>query len=455
MRALGLGTVLGVAAAAMGCGWIIGLDEFKDQPPPGEQVDAGAGVECTSPADCPTGEHGSPSCGAGACSFACEDGFADCDEMLGCETSTSEDKSNCGGCGVTCSAYCVGSTCNDPVDVAAMSRHTCAILKDGTVWCWGYNIGGYLGDGTTIDKSFPTRVLLPGPARQVAGTGGFGDTHTCALLVDKTVACWGNNQYGELGDGSTDSTVTPVLALLTSVRQIATNRGSTCAVTTDDTLFCWGEIIPGWSPSPVQVAPSVSSVAMGGNHACLITTTGVLRCWGSNTSGELGIGPQGNQAAPVTVNGIANVVEVACGGAHTCARNGVGIYCWGSSSNGQLGLGDMTSHDVPQPLDLPSVEFIALGGLHSSVIVNGELYMWGVNGSGELGDGTAVDELSPKSIGLTSVKMTSLGSPRVVGAHSCALTDAGVLLCWGLNDVGQLGDGTTVSKSIPTPVVWP
>ena len=452
LRALGLGTVLGVAAAAMGCGWIIGLDEFTDQPPPGEDIDAGEEVGCSSSADCPTGEHGSASCEAGACSFACEDGFADCDETPGCETSTSADKSNCGGCGVTCSAYCEGSTCNDPVFIAAMRRHTCAVLKDGSVWCWGWNVGGALGDGTTIDRLTPTRVLLPGPAVQVAGAAGYGGNHTCALLADQTVACWGSNQFGELGDGSKDASSVPVPVSLPGVRQIATQQQATCALTLDDTLFCWGNIVPvaGGAPSPVEIVSSVASISMGGGHACLITTGGALQCWGSNSFGQLGIGPQGDQTAPVTVSGMADVIEVACGGLHTCARNGVGTRCWGNSSDGQLGLGDMTSHDLPQPLDLPSVELLALGFRHSSAIVNGGVRMWGRNNAGQLGDGTAVEELSPKDIGLNGVKMTALGE-----GHTCALTDVGLLLCWGDNGIGQLGDGTTISTSVPTPVVWP
>lgn len=452
---VGPAVMLVAAMSTTGCGWILGLDEFTDQPPP--SPDGGVPVECTSPEDCPAGQHGTAACEAGTCTFSCEVGFANCDDAVGCETSISADKNNCGGCGLKCSAYCVESTCNDPADVDAMTSHTCAILKDGSLWCWGGNNFGQLGDGTTVDRLSPTRVMLSGPAVQVAGTGGFESTHTCALLADRTVACWGQNQTGQLGDGTTDPSTVPVPVLLSGVRQIATNGGGTCAVTTDDVLFCWGDMVPGFSSLPVQVAVSVSAVAMGGNHACLITIDGILQCWGWNGSGQLGLGPQSNQSEPepVAVTAVTDVVEVACGGMHTCARNGVGLYCWGDSTYGQLGLGDTVSHDVPQPLDLPSVEFVALGGHHSSAIIGGELYMWGANSTGELGDGTAVDALSPENIGLTGVKMTSLGEPRVVAQHSCALTDAGVLLCWGENSAGQLGDGTTVSKSVPTPVVWP
>lgn len=442
---LGRAMTLAAGMTATGCGWILGLDEFTDQPPP--SADAGVPVECTSPEDCPAGEHGSAACEAGTCTFTCEVGFADCDDAVGCETSTSEDKSNCGGCGVTCSAYCQQSICNDPVLVAAMDNHTCALLKDGSVWCWGRNSDGQVGDGTTTLKAMPTKISLPGAATHVAGGGRL---HTCALLADQTVACWGANSKGQLGIGSTTGSTVPVPALISGVRRVSAGRESTCAVKADDTLLCWGSIISGGATSPVQVASSVADVSVGVDHACLITTTGALECWGSNLYGELGIGSGGDQTEPHSVSGVPDAIQVACGAWDTCARNAVGMYCWGASWAGQLGLGDTTPHDVPQALDLPSVQFLALGYEHSSASAGGELYTWGRNQFGQLGDATAVDKHAPVNISLAGVKMMSLGT-----GHSCALTDAGVLLCWGHNAYGQLGDGTTVSKSVPTPVVWP
>ena len=446
--------MLGTMAATSGCGWIIGLDEFTDAPPGG----GGRGGGCTSPAECPGGEHGTAACEGGACGLLCDDGFADCDaDVSGCESSTTTDKANCGGCGVTCSAYCVDGSCNDPVYIAVGYGRACAILKDGSLWCWGAVPGPVIIDGI---QTQPTRVELAGPATQVAIGGGSGLVahHTCAVLADQTVQCWGGNNNGQLGLGHTSFTPTPTDVGLTNIQQISLGWYHTCAVEVGGRLLCWGYNDNGnvgdgtttTALSPVEVATSIAQVSAGGTHTCAMTIDGHFRCWGLNSSGELGDGSQVTALLPTPVAGLFNGVEIVSGGYHTCARTRVGAFCWGANYNGQLGLGSEMDQHAPQPLTLAGINAIAAGRGYSGALVDGSVYTWGNNLSGQLGNGTAAGALSPTEIGLGQIKRLS-----IYWGSSCALTEAGAVFCWGSNANGELGDGSTIAKSVPTAVLWP
>lgn len=457
-----------VAAGAISltgaCGWIIGLDEFTDQSPPGPDAGGGGGGACSTPSDCPGGEHGNATCEEGTCGFACAQGFADCDSTVGCETATTEDRNNCGGCGVTCGAFCEASSCNDPIAVATGYRHTCALLSDGSVWCWGANNEGQLGDGTLEDRHLPTRVTLPEPAVEIAAGGikpqaDIAETaHTCAVLANHSMMCWGSNIWSQLGIGAAPGSTLPEAVSLDNVEHVSAGGRHTCALRADATLYCWGnnssgQIGNGSSQTavlPANVGGSFARVAAGGHHTCAITTGASLQCWGSDSSGQLGIGAQGDKALPVSVSVGSNVVDVSAGGSHTCARRAVGMYCWGNGFAGQLGLGSFSDQSTPQPLSLPGISLIDLGSAHSSAVANGAAYIWGANYDGQLGDGTAVNSPDPKPLRLANVTSISLGA-----GHSCALTSAGAAFCWGANNAGQLGDGTTDARGSPTAVAWP
>lgn len=453
---------LGSLIPTMGCGLLLGLDEFTDRPP-GAGGGGGEPTECASPADCPAGEHGASACDDGACSFVCDEGFADCDGTVGCETSIVDNKTNCGGCGVTCAVSCMSSSCNDPVDITVAHEHACAALKDGSVWCWGNNEVGQLGDGTTENRPQPTKITLAGPAVAVEAGGGFTpgfyDAHTCAILADRTAQCWGSNSNGELGLGSTTGTQTPAGLQLENISQISVATNHACAININHDLYCWGANFQGevgdgtttMASSPVHVDAAVAWVSTGQRHTCAAKLDGTFYCWGSNSSGALGIGQGAEQLVPTFV-GLPDVVEVSCGHYFTCARNPVGTYCWGSNSSGKLGLNDENGGDYssPQAINLPGVAQLNLGKNHAGAVVGEEVYMWGANAHGQLGTGTAISVPVPTPIGLANAENVSLGSE-----FSCALTSAGPVLCWGQNTSGQLGDGTMISRSTPAPVIWP
>ena len=461
--------LLSALAVAPGCGWIIGLDEFTDAPPDagGGGGDGGAPA-CASPADCPgAGDHGAPTCDQGACGFQCDAGFADCDGELGCETSTAADKQNCGACGVTCGAYCVEGSCNDPVDIVAAQYHACALLKDGTVWCWGANTVGESDADADPVITQPMRLMLPGAALQITAggrpsqpTGEDYEAHTCAVLEDSTVQCWGNNESGQLALGFSGGQHHPPADVgLTGIRQVAAGGRHTCAVDMSDKMHCWGaggvgQLGDGTTMSaysPVEVPGTAAIIAAGQTHTCATDLDGRLRCWGQNSYGQLGINSQDNKFTPTLIGSPQDVDELVCGDNYTCARNGISAYCWGQNDDGQLGLGSAGGMELlPLPIDLSDVGALGARDHHSGALVGGEVYMWGNNTFGQLGTGDAISTAEPEKVELAGIRKLALGQ-----SFSCALSEAASVICWGDGQYGQLGDGTTVARSTPAPVVWP
>ncbi len=433
----------------------------------------GEGKKCATPSDCATGVNGQPTCTGGTCGFACASGFADCDKVVGCETDDTT-TSNCGACGVKCSAYCTSGECNDPVALASPGgfSQTCAILKDGSLWCWGGNMYGEVGDGTTTNRPSPTKIDLGQTVTAVSANGVYTVgyvAHTCALLADKTLRCWGDNQFGELGVGDANVHASPEVVALPNVAQVAVGGLHTCAVDTSQNLYCWG--YNGGStgdgtttPSttmPAMVMSSVVKVACGAGHTCVIKTDGNLYCWGTNSDGEVGLGTMTDDVQPADTgivsmsNGgaLGTILEAVAGDEATCARSGIGVFCWGNNQYGQLGIGSMgttTNQDSPVALSLPSVTQLAFGSQHAGAVTAAGPYLWGWNDMGQLGDGNPLNSDTPVLVPLPGT--ASLG---LAFASSCALTTSHELYCWGYNAGGALGNGTTTSSATPIPVVWP
>lgn len=382
--------------------------------------------------------------------------------------------------------------------VAAGWGHTCAIDTEQSAYCWGRDATGQIGRGEVggdgVHVPHPEPVLDAdggGPLTGIQQIDG-GDGHTCALTTEGTVYCWGANFDGRLGDGDpSDPKPLPVAVrdttgdgVLSDVVEIAVGWQFACAITADQLLYCWGNNnegklgigrVGGIEPVPVPVLDStgqapltgVTTVTAASSHACAVAG-GTLHCWGSNFQGQLGIGEiSGGSPLPVPVSGdMSGVVRVAAGPSHTCAVTGTGAaYCWGANWSGQLGRGstDGTGSTPAEVLDpdgtapLSGVASIATGSNHTCAVTgSGAVYCWGSTSFGQTGHGEAggpelnlpVQVRHPSGDG-TFPAATSLATGS---DHSCAVT-ASLSYCWGANYNRQLGIGQTIDAfAAPLPV---
>jgi alpha-tubulin suppressor-like RCC1 family protein len=388
-------------------------------------------------------------------------------------------------------------------ELAVGGNHTCVLLSDGSVRCWGENSHGQLGYGYTHAVSDPAAA---GPV-SVTTTPGVavahlwaGYNHTCALLTDRSLKCWGWNANGQLGYGragdigddelpssvgAVQVTASPGLA----VTQIAAGYFHTCALLSDGSVKCWGganflgygttsNIGDDETPAtvgPVQVTTTpgltVTHLAVGLTHTCAVLSDGSVRCWGESSEGQLGYGNSDSvgsialpsSAGPVSITtGAATTVDLTAGALHTCVRlSDTSIKCWGYGAKGSLGYGntdDIGDDELPSsvgPVHVVSapgvtVRTLATGGYHACVILSNEtVQCWGMGDRGQLGYGNTAnigDDELPSSVG--AVHVTSLAGVTVRALalgqqHSCALLSNGAVQCWGDNHYGQLGSGST------------
>jgi len=353
--------------------------------------------------------------------------------------------------------------------ITAGAIHTCALTTAGGVKCWGFNVNGQLGDGSSTNRLTPVTVggLTSGLTSGVTAiaAGGF---HTCALTPAGGVKCWGLNGSGQLGDGSTTNRLTPVAVggLTSGVTAIATGSGHTCALTTAGGVKCWGwngygQLGDGSSTdrsTPVDVsglASGVTAIAAGQTHTCALTPAGGIKCWGRNGNGQLGDGSLTNRLTPVNVSGLASgVTAIAAGGNHTCALTTAGgVKCWGWNVYGQLGDGSTTNRSTPVDVSglASGVTAIAAGQHHACALTPaGGVKCWGNNGEGQLGDGTRTNRSIPVDVSGLASGVTAIAAGTY---HTCALTPAGGVKCWGYNVYGQLGDGSNTDPLTPVDVL--
>ncbi|MBI5293750.1 MAG: RCC1 repeat-containing protein, partial [Chloroflexi bacterium] len=307
------------------------------------------------------------------------------------------------------------------ISIAVGAYHSCAVLADGTARCWGLNALGELGNGTYDSSPTPVAVSNLSAVRDLAA----GDYHTCATLADGTASCY--NNAGQLGDGTTSVALVP------------------------------RDVLEGGSP--LQNAVSISA---GQASTCTAIRGGAPRCWGSNSNGQLGDGTHTTALTAVAVHGMGEADAIALGGRSTCARNvSQSLYaCWGKNDYGQSGeglYGDATMPDFTILLDdlgfgRPANPSIAAGGSppiwgHTCAVTSGGLvYCWGQNASGQLGNGTFGESTVP-----VMVQLPSWRARQVVAGidHTCALLENGNVYCWGENQDRQLADGTTTDRSTP------
>jgi len=292
----------------------------------------------------------------------------------------------------------------------------CAVLSDGSMACWGMNARGQLGDGTTISRSAPVKVQDMSNATAVASAFD----HTCATLSSGEVKCWGSNSQGQLGDG-----------------------------TSIDHLL----------PMPVPGLARAFGIDVGGlpGHSCASTLDGTVYCWGNSFSDPNDVN-NAIGASPMLISGLAqsNVTAVSLGGEHSCALLTSGaVYCWGANDYGQLGNGTTSTDSVATPIssDAVAIAIAAGGNTTCAIFTTGDVQCWGSNSDGQLGN---YDLTSSGFIASsTPVPVNGLTSPlhiAVGSAHACAVIDGGAVQCWGRNSAGELGDGTTLSRSQPVSV---
>ena len=358
------------------------------------------------------------------------------------------------------------------------TSHTCAILDDDSLRCWGNNTYGQMGAGTTTRGHPPTAVDL-GVARTAKAVNP-GEWRTCAILDDDSLVCWGFNNKGQLGDGTTTNRHAPTLVNLGAGRSAKAIRfggtshanSHTCAILDDDSLVCWGSNNTGQlgdgtttdrhDPTAVDLGASRTAQVLhvGKSHNCAILDDNSLKCWGANGNGQLGDGSTTGRHSPVAVDlGDSRTAQaVSLGISHTCAilDNGE-LKCWGANAKGQLGDRTTTDRHTPTPVNLGdgrTAQSIHLGEKHTCAILDdNSLKCWGDNNSGQLGDGTTsgTDRHTPTAVNLgdgRSAQSVSLGT-----SHTCAILDDDSLLCWGNSASGtdrhtptavDLGDGRTV-----------
>jgi len=372
--------------------------------------------------------------------------------------------------------------------ISAGFQHTCAIASNDQMYCWGGNSTGRLGDGTTTNSYTPVAVLLGDRPVLTVKQIAAGTNHTCAIASNDQVYCWGSNANGRLGDGTTTNSYTPVAVQLgdrpnLTVKQIAVGDRHTCAIASNDRVYCWGYNIwgqlgdgtggpPGTyksTPVAVQLGDrpdlTVKQITASDDHTCAIASNNQVYCWGSNGHGQLGDGTNSDRLTPVAVQlgdrPDLTVKQIVAGSWSTCAiASNNQAYCWGDNHWGQLGDGTTTDRYTPVAVqlgdrpDLTVKQITANGGNHTCAIAsNDQVYCWGDNEYGSLGDGTTTGRYTPTAPQLGNRPDLTVKQITAGYDHTCAIASNDQVYCWGSNANGPLGIGYNTGPATCTPGV--
>lgn len=402
-----------------------------------------------------------------------------------CEATTQGDQSHWGPCGYdpiadgapcddgngqTQADWCLAGVCAGVAVGALATGYTqsCSVQDDGAIRCWG------------AGNADPSAPLAPVTIARRPVMITLGASHACALVEDGPPVCWGSNAGGELGNGMQDFSLTneaqPIVGLA-SARLLSATDGVTAAIDMAGVLFLWGsyteanQVLFGASLPPVtEINTSVSGVlvptqvlslpqarqlAVGERHACALLDTSQVSCWGSNDRGQLGSRSPDVSPMPMLVPNVTGAVQVDAG-SDSCALLKDGhVWCWG---RGGYGLSSGARRPlVDGPYEVPGLsDIVQISQIEEAACAlsrNSSVWCWGSNQFGDLGDGTRTDSEIPVQVaGLTdaaSIGDTTGGQ----GNHFCARRANNAVLCWGRNNFGQLGDGSTADRDVPVPVV--
>jgi alpha-tubulin suppressor-like RCC1 family protein len=356
-------------------------------------------------------------------------------------------------------------------ELALGESHTCALGNDSKAYCWGQGWAGKLGDGTTTDRQTPAPVIMPG-GTLFSGITSSGH-HTCAMGNDGYAYCWGRNPSGQLGTGNFVNQDRPTQVnnpAGVTFAQISAGDTHTCAIGNDQKTWCWGMGQNGAigngstadqpNPVPVDVPSGVIflELAGGGGHSCATGNDNKIYCWGLNNNAQLGNGNNTNQLRPVQVNapGLSHM-SLTLNSNRSCTMGQDNRpWCWGWVN----GMEQRTpvSTDAPSGTSFYSV---TAGANHACSLANpyNNAYCWGTGANGRLGNHQTADQHSPVEVGAAQAPPGPSGTPltqvSVGNSHMCGIDQTAKAYCWGLNQQGQLGDGTTTIRQTPTAVNAP
>lgn len=346
----------------------------------------------------------------------------------------------------------------DAVAIASGDDHTCAVRADSSLVCWGHNADGQLGNRSRSSWNEPTPIRGLVDAIAVVA----GSRHSCALRKSGAAICWGANDKGQLGDGTRNGHERPsAVSDLTGLQGLAAAGARTCGFTSAG-VYCFGELAPGQvSPRAQKVAEGsandgVVEIELGLAHACLRHQSGQVRCWGQNRDGRLGDGSFEARSRPVAI-GLQGVRDLALGERHSCALRSDGkVSCWGDDAGGALGQGEMENtagrdrSGVRRVINLGDAIDLASGdGFACAVRKSGEVVCWGRNDSAQLGDGS---KLASRATPSPIANVEDAVAIAAAGASACAVRKNGAVLCWGVNDKGQLGRPAGPIQTRPLPI---
>jgi alpha-tubulin suppressor-like RCC1 family protein len=352
--------------------------------------------------------------------------------------------------------------------------HTCAISKTGQLKCWGSNISGQLGYGDVTDRLAPAATAINvGVGRTVKRVvASVANNHTCALLDDATVKCWGNNSFGQLGyaDSVTrNSPPDPVVNLGSSntAKSIAVGSGFTCIILDTNGVKCWGLNSSGqlgYGDTTSRSAPAATTIVLGPGtaakevvagsaHACALLADNTVTCWGANSVGQLGNCTNNNSlspTSPINLGSGRTAKRLAAGSNHTCAiLDNDALKCWGTNSFGELGYGDTTSRSAPDAATVNlgvgrTAKLVTAGTDHTCALLDDNtVKCWGGNSSGQLGYEDTNQRSAPPALAV------NLGTGRVARRllastqHTCVILNDNGIKCWGANASGLFGLGTS------------